>query len=93
MKVINVVESLVWNKLDEVLLHKPEMCQCDKCRADIAAYALNHLPPRYVVSDEGEIYARAESLGLGSNASLVVAITEAIEIVAKNPKHIRSKNE
>ncbi|NLX02182.1 MAG: late competence development ComFB family protein [Syntrophomonadaceae bacterium] len=47
MKVINVVESMVWEAMDSVLDQKPGICRCEKCRADIAAYALNQLNPHY----------------------------------------------
>lgn len=70
MKAVNVVEKLVWEKLEEVLAYKPEMCSCDKCKADIAAYALNRLDTRYVASPEGELYARAEYLGQDFHAAL-----------------------
>lgn len=87
MKAINIVEKLVWDKMDEVLEHKPEMCKCDKCKADIAAYSLNRLHPRYVASQQGELYARAEYLGTDFSTALIVVLTEAIEVVSKNPKH------
>ncbi|NLB88636.1 MAG: late competence development ComFB family protein [Syntrophomonadaceae bacterium] len=91
MKAINVVEKLVWEKMDDVLQHKPEMCKCDKCRADVAAYTLNKLHPRYVSSPQGELYARAEYLGKDFSTALIVVLTEAIEIVCKNPKHDKEK--
>lgn len=87
MKAINIVEKIVWDKMDEILEHKPEMCKCDKCKADVAAYTLNRLHPRYVASSQGELYARAECLGSDFRTALLVALTEAIEIVCKNPKH------
>lgn len=63
------------------------MCKCDKCKADIAAYALNRLGAKYVVSTEGELYARTEILDKDFNTALLVTLTEAMELVAKNPKH------
>ncbi len=87
MKAVNVVEKLVWEKLEEVLAYKPDMCKCEKCKADIAAYALNRLDARHVASPEGELYARAEYLDKDFHAALLVTLTEAMEIVAANPKH------
>lgn len=86
-KAVNIVEKLVWDKLEEVIAYKPDMCKCDKCKADIAAYALNRLGAKYVVSTEGELYARTEILDKDFNTALLVTLTEAMELVAKNPKH------
>ena len=71
MRAINIVEKLVWDKMDEVLEHKPEMCNCNKCKSDIAAYALNKLHPRYVASPQGELYARADYLGKDFSTTLI----------------------
>lgn len=87
MKAVNILEKEVWEALDEVLNHKPGACKCDKCRADIAAYALNKLQPRYVVSSKGETLARAESLTNNFRVTLTIALAEAVEIVSSNPRH------
>lgn len=89
MKVTNIIEELVWSKVDEVLQSKPEMCKCEKCRSDVAAYALNKLAPRYVASEQGAVWVRVYSeLSREFEVEVVVALTEAAEIVAANPKHL-----
>lgn len=87
MKVKNIVENLVWESLDGVLETKPGACKCDKCRADMAAFALNHLPPKYVVTDVGETIARAGSLDNKVRIAVLVALTEAVELVSARPRH------
>jgi len=87
MKVKNIVENLVWESLDGVLVSKAGACQCEKCRADIAAFALNHLPPKYVVTDMGETIARAGSLDNKVRIAVLVALAEAVELVSSNPRH------
>lgn len=87
MNLVNVVEEMVWQTMDDVLKRSPAMCQCDKCRSDIAAYALNRLTPRYVSSYKGAAFARAESLGTDFYAALLVILTEAVEVVGANPRH------
>ncbi len=87
MNVVNIVERLVWNNVDEVMNHKPGICHCEKCRADIVAYALNHLTPRYVVSQKGEVLAKAASLGQAYHTALLVALAEAVEVVSAHPRH------
>lgn len=87
MKVNNIVEEMVLNCLDEVLERKPEICRCDKCRADIIAFTLNHLHPRYVVSDRGGTIAKAAYLEKSLQVALLVAITEAVEQINAFPRH------
>ncbi|MGI5918365.1 MAG: late competence development ComFB family protein [Christensenellales bacterium] len=57
----NIMEDLVENKLGE-LMRSADMCCCERCRADTKALALNKLPPRYVVSVGGEVYAHFQEL-------------------------------
>lgn len=87
MKVKNIVEMLVWDSLDGVLDAKPGACKCEKCRADIAAFALNHLSPKYVVTDKGETIARAGSLDNKVRIAVLVALAEAVELVNAHPRH------
>jgi len=87
MKVVNIVEKAVLDSLDEVMAHKPQICKCDKCLADIVAYALNKLQPRYVVSEKGSTIAKAAYLEKNIQVALLVAVAEAIEQVNANPRH------
>lgn len=50
----NLMEGTVLHKIDQIW-PQTNYCKCDKCKMDIAAYALNRLPPRYVQSKEGEM--------------------------------------
>ncbi|MGR6835138.1 late competence development ComFB family protein [Syntrophomonas erecta] len=89
MKIKNIAEDMVWQELDTVLKAKPGACDCSKCRADIAAYALNHIQPRYVVSNTGATITRAEFLDRDLHTVVIVALAEAVEVVTKNPRHDR----
>ena len=42
---VNVMEESVLHKIDQIW-KTTDYCKCDKCRLDIAAYALNRRPPR-----------------------------------------------
>lgn len=77
---------MVWDNVDSVLAHKQGVCTCAKCRTDIVACALNKLKPRYVSTDKGQVLAKAEYLG-DDYMNVLVALIEAIEIVAANPHH------
>lgn len=87
MKITNVVESMVWDAMDSVLEKKTGICRCEKCRADIAAYALNRLNPHYAASKKGEVLVKTGSLDPDIHVAVLVALTEATEIVSANPRH------
>lgn len=86
-KITNVVETMVWEVMDSMLEQKPDMCRCENCRADMAAYALNRLRPHYAATKKGEVLAKTASLDRSIKVSLLVALTEAMEIVKANPRH------
>jgi competence protein ComFB len=83
----NYMEDMVCEKLDEILRKYPDICSCERCRMDVAAYALNQLPPKYVVTRKGHMYARIQEMIQQCEATLVVAITKGIDIVRANPRH------
>ncbi|QDR80328.1 late competence development ComFB family protein [Sporomusa termitida] len=87
MQIRNFMEDLVWQRLDEVLTRHPKACGCEKCRYDIAALALNFLPPRYVVTDQGETYTRIKGLEQQFNVDIITALSHAIQIVCQQPHH------
>lgn len=87
MKITNVVETMVWDVLNSILEQRPDVCRCDNCRADMAAYALNRLSPHYAATKKGEVLIKTGSLDNGMNVALLVALTEAMEVVTANPRH------
>ena len=87
MELMNYMELLMWQYLDEVLAGQPGICRCEKCRYDIAALAMNFLPPRYVVTDRGQIYTKIKALEQQFTIDIVTAITHAAKIVSLTPHH------
>lgn len=87
MQLKNFMEDLVWQQLDEVLESHKNVCTCEKCRFDIVAVALNLLPPRYVVTAQGETYSKAMSLEQQFNVDIVTAISQAVQLVSSQPRH------
>jgi competence protein ComFB len=81
------MELLVWEMLDKVLEKRLDVCKCESCRYDIVALALNDLPPRYVVSQKGETYTRAMTLGQQFSIDIIAKITQAANVVAMHPRH------
>jgi len=86
-RLVNVMEILVKETIEDILKGHKEFCACERCRFDIAAIALNNLPPSYVVTEEGEVMLRANLLKQQVRVDLIRAITEAIQVVGKNPHH------
>lgn len=87
MELKNHMEGVVLRRLDSVLDRYPDCCKCDKCRQDIVMLALNHLPPRYISSHKGSLYAKLEAMSVQYEIEVIEQIAKAIEIVKKFPRH------
>ena len=80
----NYMEEIVLSALDDIL-KDINMCKCDKCKLDIAAKALNDLPPQYVVTQKGEMYSKVNNLRIQFEVDVISAITKAAILVKRNP--------
>lgn len=86
-ELVNSMEKLVFNKLDEMLKARKDLCNCEQCRLDIAAIALNNLSPKYLVTDRGKLYAKIDMMETQFSVNVVMAISKGIEVVSKQPRH------
>ncbi|MDI3509147.1 MAG: competence protein ComFB [Clostridiales bacterium] len=86
----NYMEDVVEHTL-KLILPNLDVCKCEICQMDMMAYALNHLPPKYVVTPEGELYSKLAELVQQSEVDAEVALIEAAKVVSKNPRHNRKK--
>lgn len=82
----NVMEIFVEQKLD-TLWKNADSCHCKRCHDDIMAYALNHLPAKYVSTSKGELFKRAEALSRDIEIQIIKVLTEGMKLVEKNPRH------
>ena len=71
----------------EKRLRETDICHCENCRLDVMAIMLNGLAPRYVVTDKGALYAQMNEFDPQTKIDLTTAMTLAVKIVGKNPKH------
>ncbi len=85
-KLKNYMEDVVKIILNEII-YNINVCDCEKCRMDIAAIALNKLPHRYIVSEKGELYSKINTLRQQFEVDIVSAITHAAMQVSSNPRH------
>ena len=63
------------------------ICQCAVCRGDLAALALNHLPPKYVSTEKGRLISATEKMSYNNILEIIKAIAECAEMVKQNPRH------
>lgn len=80
---VNLAEQLVADRL-EAVFEKFNCCRCDKCRRDVAALALNTIPPQYVVAEPEEIPAL---LAAAPTKDIPGALVKAILQIKGNPQH------
>lgn len=82
----NVMESVVEETLQKML---PELdcCTCEHCQNDIIAWALNHIPPRYVATRSGSAISKADSLRSQHMTDVRTALVQATQVVKTSPRH------
>ena len=83
----NYMENLVLDIMPAVLDSTEGICTCERCKADVVAYALNHLPPKYVVTHTGNLYTKLAAMHTQFDADVVTAATRGAKLVAKSPRH------
>lgn len=85
---INVMQLLVDEKADEYM-KMFGICCCDKCRVDVRAYALNHLPPKYVVLSQNERVPRLTVYESRFASDITAQLIQACKKVMLTPHHTR----
>ena len=81
----NMMEGIVEEEM-ESLGDSLGCCMCEQCRSDIAAYALNHLPPRYVATRAGRAISKADTLRIQHLTDVRTAVVQAAQMVKENPR-------
>lgn len=87
MKVYNYMEDIVSDELEKLLTETKDVCKCQKCKLDMVAWALNRLPPKYIVTDKGRIYTKLVEQNIQFHVDVIREVTRAILNVSKNPQH------
>ena len=64
-----------------------DVCQCDSCRLDVMAIMLNQLPPKYVVTDKGELFAQMIDFDPQNRIDYMTIMTQAANTVKSNQRH------
>ena len=93
--VTNENEIRVFEAMERLVEEDPDLCKCETCLLDVAAIALNKLPPRYRTSSfvsppGGVLDLLPEEPKTGEDAirrSVEEAVKEAIGRVKQHPSH------
>jgi len=82
----NYMEVCVKDTLAD-LIKSFDCCDCEDCRYDMMAIALNSLPPKYVVTNKGTLFTKISMLQNQFDTDVIAALTNAIKIVSSKPRH------
>lgn len=89
MKLVNYQEDLVLHIAEIVLQDRPDVDFSQALLLDTAAYTLNRLPPRYIVSERGftrlmadHLLDENESENLVDLVELLLLVNTAVDVVA-----------
>ena len=85
-KLINIMEDSVLSTVNKIA---PQLscCTCNKCRYDLAAYVLNRIPPKYVDTEKGALYTRANHMTVDFNNMIVMETIQAASAIGKAAGH------
>lgn len=83
----NIMEEAVEYQLNRLLPTMPKVCSCEKCRLDMAAYALNRLSPQYVRTDAGALFQKLHNSSQQAEVEVLSKVISAIEMISAHPKH------
>ncbi|MFN2340674.1 MAG: late competence development ComFB family protein [Halanaerobium sp.] len=85
----NLTEEVVLEMLGK-MLQRDEfsgICKDEDCLLDMATYALNRLPAKYVATSRGELFSKTEELEQQHSVDVLSVVTRAIKIVSENDHH------
>lgn len=85
---VNVMQVLVEEKAERYA-KMFGVCTCPHCMNDIKALALNHLPSKYVVMDEGERIPKLTFYEGQFSSDITAQLLKACEQVNRRPHHTR----
>ena len=96
MKLKNYQEDLVLYVADIVIKDRPDIETDEELLHDVAAYTLNRLPPRYIMSERGFTRLAADHWvdsdnddGLAGLVEVLILVNKAIDIVKSRRKGSR----
>ncbi|WP_408956472.1 late competence development ComFB family protein [Natroniella sp. ANB-PHB2] len=88
-KLHNHTEDVVLDKLQKLLTEEDfkDICICEQCLIDMASYALNNLPAKYITTAKGDVMTRLDEFEEQSQIDFDLKVIQAIQTISKNPNH------
>lgn len=89
LRLNNLTEEIVLEMIGEILQREEfsDVCKDEECLLDMASYALNRLPAKYVATSKGEVYSKTEELEQQHSVDVLSVVTRAIKIVSEDEHH------
>lgn len=81
----NFMEDLLLDKLERTV-NVLQGCDCERCRQDILALALNQLPPAYAVAPPDDA-RQIKKLRGAYEVKVTASLIKAIQQVKSSPRH------
>jgi competence protein ComFB len=91
MKLKNYQEDVVLRAIDIALEDRPDLVSDDAFVNDVAAYVLNRIPPRYVMSERGFLRLTVDQLEEGNHNRSLANIIELMILVNQGIEIVRSR--
>lgn len=84
----NLLEGTIASVYAELRAQNPEFCDCENCRTDVMAIALNAARPRYGGgADVGHALMAVDLQKHQTRATIAVLVLDAMRRVAATPRH------
>jgi hypothetical protein len=83
---VNMMERHADDAYDRLKSAIKEFVDTPQHRDDVIVYALNRLPPKYVVTNEGKVVTSVALDGDQHRAAIDVQVLEAMRHVARSPR-------
>jgi competence protein ComFB len=88
----NLLEGTIASTYADVRAQNPEFCDCENCRTDVMAMALNAVRPRYGGgADVGHALMALDLQKDQTRATIAVLVLDAMRRVAASPRHIEPR--
>lgn len=82
----NMMEESVLRKIDK-MQDSLDCCKCELCRLDLASYALNRLPAKYVATTQGALLSKLDTLEPQFDATVTTVILQGAMQIKLHPRH------
>lgn len=82
----NYMEDIVLEKLDHTM-KMLKACECERCKKDVMALALNSLPNAYMTIEPQDVEEQVRRLRAGVEIKVSAALIKAVQEVKASPRH------